>query len=369
MKKLTAMILVLGLLLAGCGNAAPQETTAATETAAPTTEATTAPTTEPAPVYTNPLNGQTLEEPYTGRLFASTISNIQKALPHVSVNEADILMEMFVNNSIIRCIALFSDISDVQAFGSVRSTRLMFNDIAQHYDAVLCHAAGSELVLGDLHQRGIDNINLDGWDARQAGASYRDQEYKRGHEHSLFGIGPEILNYAQSQGIATDVGQERDYGLRFAEDGTPAAGEDAGRITILFRYGSAKKETVMVYDAASGKYEFWQYGKLMTDQITGEAETFQNVVIMNTSITTNTIYHTADFVAGGDGWYACGGKLIPITWTCESETSPFRFFTAQGEPLLMGVGNTYIAVVPNGSDIAWEGAELEDSAKETAPRE
>lgn len=365
MKQWIALILALCLLLSGCGSAPAEETTLPTTapTTEPATEPTTEPTTEPPPVYTNPLNGEVIPEPYTGRIFASTISNIRDALPHVSVNEADILMEMFVNGSVIRCVALFSDISDINAIGSVRSTRLMFNDIAEHYNAVLLHAAGVSSVLKDMAAREVDNINLDSWRASEAGASYRDKEYGRGYEHTLFGIGPGILSYAEEQGIPTTVSEGADYGLLFAEDGTPAGGEAADSINIRIKYGSTKKDTVMEYDPETGRYTFWQYEKMMTDQITGEPETFRNVVVMFASIGQNGIYHTADFTAGGEGYFACGGRIIPITWTCGGDKEPFRFFTAEGEPLAFGVGNTYIAITSPEGSATWTAAEAGKDAE------
>lgn len=362
MKKLIALLLAMSLMLCGCG-AKPAEAPTTEATAAPTeaptiaeTEPTTEPTTEPAPVYTNPLNGEVMDEPFTGRVFANTISNIQSALPHVSVNDADILMEMFVNGSVIRCLALYSDISDVEAIGSTRSTRFMFNDIAEHYNAVLCHAAGVSKVLNDMNARGVDNINLDSWQAAEAGASYRDKEYGRGYEHSLFGIGPGMLSYAQEKGIPTTVEEDADYGLIFAEDGTPAGGEEASSITIQIKYGTMRKETKMEYDAELGKYVFWQYGKMMADQITEEPETFENVVVMGTNLSMSGVYQVADFLAGGEGYYACNGKIIPITWTCSGDKEPFRFFTAEGEPLPFGVGNTYIAITAPDGEVTWSGA-------------
>ena len=97
MKKIICLLLTLSLLLCGCGGAstpaATQASTAATETTeAPATEAPTTeePTTEPAPVYTNPLNGKTLDEPFTGRVYAVSISNIRGALPHYGTMNADI---------------------------------------------------------------------------------------------------------------------------------------------------------------------------------------------------------------------------------------------------------------------------------------
>ena len=110
----------------------------------------------------------------------------------------------------------------------------------------------------------------------------------------------------------------------------------------------------MIYDADLGKYTYNQYGKLMQDQITGETECFENVVIMFANIGMNNIYQVTDFTAGGTGYYACGGKLIPIIWSCDGESSPFRFFTEDGEPLPFGQGSTYIAITQIDSSVAWE---------------
>lgn len=361
MKRILALTLTLALLLCGCASEPAATTVATTEaTAAPTTEPTTVPTTEPAPVYYNPLNGAVLEEPFTGRIYANTISNVKDALPHVGVNQADILMEMFVNGSIIRCLALYSDIDSVDAMGSTRSTRLMFNDIAQHYSAILTHAGGSSKALGDANDRGIVHYNIDSV-MRQGGevakgVAYRDKE-TRHSPHNLFGIGSGIHAYAQDQGVPMTL--ERDYGLVFTEDGTPAGGEDAQQISVKITYDQSKKETIMKYDTETGKYTYWQYGSAMADGITGETEQFRNVVIMYTSIGMNGIYHEADFVAGGTGYFACGGKIIPMYWTCENEEAPFCFFTENGEPLSFGQGNSYFAICTSESPVTYGSATAE----------
>lgn len=361
MKKILALTLALTLLLCGCGgaNAAAPETTAAApaveQTQAPTTEPTTVPTTEPE-VYRNPLNGEVLDAPFTDRIFANTVSNMQDNLPHVGVTQADILIETFVNkNNIIRCLALFSNIEDVEAIGSTRSTRPIFNQIAQHYDLVLSHAGGSSQALDDAKSRGIDNFNIDSWEVSSQGTSYRDTEYNRTYENTLFGVGSGIKAYAEAQGVQMNL--ERDYGLEFTENGTPADGETADTISLVFTFEGAKKETVMTYDAEAGKYVFNQYGQVMKDQITDETEMFTNVIIMNTQISTTGIYHIADFNAGGTGYYANGGKIIPITWTCDADTEPFRFFHEDGTPLEIGVGNSYIAIAPDGSPVTYTAAE------------
>lgn len=374
MKRILAFSLVLVLLLCGCGSkteytpdpaattaAAETEAAAAETTAEPTTEPTTAPT-EPPVIYFNPLNGEILDAPFTGRIFANTVSNLQENLPHVGVTQADMIIETYVNkNNVVRCLALFTDIESVDAIGSTRSTRPMFNDIAQHYDLILSHAGGSDHALEDAANRGIDNFNIDTWVVASTGASYRDTEYKRAYENTLFGIGSGIKAYAESQGMEMNL--ERDYGFRFAEDGTPADGEDAEKISLVLTYEAAKKETVMVYDAELDKYVWNQYGQVMTDQITGDTEAFTNVIIMFTDITTDGIYHVTEFTNGGLGYYANGGKLIPIVWSCDGDDQPFRFMTEDAQDLLLGQGNTYIAIVTPDSPVEWGAAEPAETAE------
>lgn len=364
MKKCIALLLVLSLGLTGCA-LVPARTTMPTEaptteaTAAPTTEEpTTEPTTEPAPVYTNPLNGQTLDAPYTGRVVAVTISNIHDALPHYGTMGADILMEMWVNGSIIRDLALFSDITKAQEVGSVRSIRPMFSQIVKHYDAVLLDASGSDQALAHASSLGVQHINVDTYDG--TAYSYRNMDrdftFKPASklEHCLF-VKPEgVEALLADRGYATTQPEDKDYGMTFAENGTPEGGETANTVSVALTYRNNIKNTSMVYDESLGKYVYNQYDTAMVDGSTGDPECFTNVIVMLADISMDGIYYTANFTAGGTGYYANGGKIVPITWTTDADDAPFRFFTADGQPLSLGVGNTYIAVAPEGSPVAYE---------------
>ena len=110
----------------------------------------------------------------------------------------------------------------------------------------------------------------------------------------------------------------------------------------------------MVYDESLGKYVYNQYETPMVDVATGNPECFTNVIVMLADISMDGIYYTANFTNGGTGYFANGGKLIPITWTCDGDEAPFRFFTQDGQPLQLGIGNTYIAVAPEGSPVSYE---------------
>ena len=364
MKKLIALLLIASLILCGCGASTPAATEATTApTEAPATEATGAPTetteapTEPPVVYRNPLNGEVLDEPYTGRIFAVTISNIRDALPHYGTMEADILMEMWVNGSIIRDLALYTDVSKAEAIGSVRSDRLMFNQIVKMYDAVLADAAGSDQVLNDAKNTGVNRMTIDTGDSTDYSYRAKDRVFtfkpESKYEHTLFAKGAGLLDFAQKKGFSVTQPADKDYNLRFTENGTPE-GETANSVNVTFTYRNNKKDTTMVYDESLGKYVYNQYGKAMVVGDTEDPECFTNVIIMLADITRGDVYYTANFTNGGTGYYANGGKIIPITWGCDGEESPFWFKTVDGQDLELGVGNTYMAIAPQDSPVTYE---------------
>ena len=367
MKKIFSLVLVLSLLLCGCGKT-PEETVPATE--APTTEATAEPTTEPTtepteppteatepPVFYNPLTGEEMDAPFTGRIFMNTVANTADDIPHVGVTQADILIEVYASYGVVRCLSLYTDISDVEAMGSIRSTRMVFNDLAKHYDAILVHAGGSGHVITEADTLGIDHLNVDQLyrsmtDPLAAATAYRTPT--RVTPYNLYANGPGLLAYAEAAGIEMTRPEDRTYGLTFTEDGTPA-GEPALELHAWF--GAYTKDTTMVYDETTGKYVWVQYwGKTMKDEITDQVESFENVLFLRADVTGSYyVYQTVDFVTGGKGWFACNGKFIPVLWSCADETSPIRITTLEGEDVPLGVGNTYIGVLQSSNEMKIDG--------------
>ncbi len=391
MKKTVSLLLTLCLcLLCSCsggpgdttGTAAPPTTAAGTTgsvpssipstgtvpstdtpgtsvSTAPSTEATKPPYTHPELMgpsaekpYMNPLTGEGLAEPFTNRVFAVSINNVPAALPHRGIYQADIYMEMFVNHSVVRGLALYSDISKVEAIGSVRSTRPIFTDIAGHFDLFVAHAGGSATALKDQLESGIDNMNIDTID--KTTYSFRDKDRPSAWEHTLFAKGAGLVAAAEKNGFAVTQKPGKSYGMSFTDDGTPDGGEAADTITITFRSGKSSKITTMVYDAELGRYVYHQYDQAMADADNNAAEAFENVIILLGQDTQQSSgFHIFDFLSGGEGYFACGGKIIPIQWSCAGADQPWIYTTLDGEPLELGVGSTYIAIAPLESDIVY----------------
>jgi hypothetical protein len=376
MKRLMILLLAL-VLLCGCQTnpgvtepstvptvpttqpvTTPATTQPTTEPATePATEPVTEPATEPVVLYRNPLTGEALEEPVTKRPYAMVINNIRAAQPLHGIGQADMLFEIVAEGggSITRCVALYHDPAGVEKIGSIRSARTYLIDIARAYDAIFVHAGWSEYaqdLLGKSHWPFLNGLFGD------AGSYfYRDRDrINAGYslEHTYFTTGNGVIEYAQAKKYRTDSKFDS-YGLTFTADGTPA-GKEASSITLSFYKNG--KGTRMDYDAQDGCY----YGTQLWSSHTGEfldANTdvkvpFENVVILYARTTTDGYRMFADLVGSGKGYFACGGKIVPILWSRNTETAPFVYTLEDGTPVELGIGKTYVGIIPKGSPVEYK---------------
>lgn len=367
MRRLIPLLLALCLLLCACNSnpeqtepstepstaatTQPEETTKAPEeTTEPTTEPTEA-TTEPVEVaYRNPLNGEALDAPYVGRIIAVTIDNVPSALPHHGISQADLFFEMFVNDYCTRGFALFSNAGEVESIGPIRSLRYNFTDIALGFDAVVNYASGSPGPLNYIRKSGLDNISVD-----EGNYAYRDSyRYKtQGYnwEHTMFAEGQSLLDGAKERGFEIEI-EDQDFGLTFAEEAVPASGEAASEIEIIYTHKGRTKDSVLKYNAETDQYEFWQYGDAMIDENNDQPEAFRNVIVMLVPVYNDQDnYHVAELMGSGEGYFACGGKVVEIRWVHENAEDSYTFTLADGTPLTLGVGSSYIGIVPTGSPV------------------
>ena len=363
MKRLFALLMAACLLLCGCGTQEPDPTelpppstedkpivqVPTTKPTEPPTTAATDPTEPPETQpqgFPNPLTGVYGEEEVVNRPYAVVFNNSRLALPHWSVSQLDMLWELPHEDNITRMMGIFTDVSQLEKVGSLRSSRPYHISLAQSLDAIFVHAGGTTAAYSTL--RSTKWNNLDGVMGKGAWKYYhRDQDRLNAGvalEHTMYITGKEILEYTKELGYTTTRGEVLDYGLQFATDGTPE-GETAQNIRFSFRNGG--KENKLYYNADAGKYTLEQFGITYVDGLTGNAVGCENVLILEAEVgrLDDEGHLTVDLVSSGDGYFACGGKLIPIRWNRGSTSSFFTFTLTDGTPLTMGTGNSYVAVV------------------------
>ena len=378
MKRILCLLFALLMLaLCACGTAetpspSPSGTPAPSPSASPSAEPSSdpepqpsgdpepSPSAEPSPepvvTYVNPLTGLPMEEDTANQKpVAIMLNNIKAAMPQQGNSQADIIYEVLAEGGITRMVGIYHDVSDLGIVGSVRSARLYYWDLALGHDAIFVHAGGSPEFYDTKEARGLSTVDgVNGYYAyATTGLFWRDRERIEGkyyaYEHSLLTSGEKLTEILTKRG---EFGAHKEgyvYDMTFAENGTPAGGLSAPDIIVPF---SNSKSTTFRYDRDSRLYSVEQYGGAMIDGNDNSQITVSNVIVLRTDCTVvdDAGRLTVD-LSSGAGWFACGGKLIPITWEKGAYDQPLRYYTTDGDPIVLEQGKTYVCIIPLNRDI------------------
>lgn len=352
MKRLATLLTASAMLLTLCactGSTQPPDSSQSDATSS--VDATPTP-----PLFTNPLTGEATDTDLSGQKpVAVVMNNIKAAMPQQGNSTADIIYEAVAEGGITRMLAVYQDPSDLTTIGSVRSARDCFLDLALGHDGVFVHAGGSHYVYDTIAQLGVDDV--DGVKGKNAsGIFYRDPNRTPGVtyavEHTMMADGAALVENLTANGIMGPHSDGYVYEMSFTDDGTPKDGQDANTITATF---SSYKNTVFRYDAASKTYKVEQYGDAFIDGNDGSQISTTNVLILQTNYTAmDDGYYSDVKLTSGSGYFACGGKMIPITWEKGDHYDQVRYYTQDGQPLTLGVGKSFVCIVPTSQPVTAE---------------
>lgn len=99
-----------------------------------------------------------------------------------------------------------------------------------------------------------------------------------------------------------------------------------------------------------------EYGKAYIDGNTDQQVGVTNVVVIKTACrnTGDSLGHiTVDLSSGGTGYFACGGKVIDLTWSKSYPDGQLYYKDLDGNPITFGAGHTYVCVVPTNSQVSF----------------
>ena len=188
-----------------------------------------------------------------------------------------------------------------------------------------------------------------------AGMFWRDRERIPGHryavEHSLLTSG-EAIAAMLSKEDKTAHAEGYQYEMAFADDGTPAGGQNALTVTVPF---SNYKSGVFRYDAATGLYAVEEYGQPYLDGNDNTQVAVTNLIVVQTTCTVvDGSGRIKVDLSSGSGWFACGGKIVPITWQKGDASQQLRYFNEDGSPLTLGRGKSYVCIIPTNRTVTAE---------------
>lgn len=359
-QKMIALFAVLALALTACGEdetvvtPSPEQTNtpAPTPTVSVTPEVTPEPEPSPEPEYDGPVNPLTglpiAEEALNDRPIAVMLNNLKQALPQLGNSQADIIYEVLAEGGITRMLGVYQSVEGVGEIGSVRSSRPYYLELALGHDAIYLHAGGSEDAYSKIKEWGV--TALDCVRGPYEGSLYwrdKGRVSNNGWEHSVVTSGDKILELFPTYSFRKEHKEGYAYEMQFAKDGTPADGQQA--LTIEVPY-SPYKTGLFTYDAETGKYLVEEFGAAYIDGNTGEQVAVTNVLVLQTACQMikgdDAGRITVDLTGEGDGWFACGGKIIPIRWSKEGRNEQFVYTTQSGELLTFGAGTSYVNIIP-----------------------
>lgn len=310
----------------------------------------------------NPLTGEPTQEEdtYKRRPVMVMLNNLKQALPQSGNGQADVIYEILEEGGITRMLAVYQDITQVEGnLGSIRSTRPYYVYLVAGLDGFLVHAGGSGAAYNAIESLYIDD--LDALSGPAASLFWRDKNrLNSGYatEHTMYITASDIADYLKEMPIRTRHTDEwaNSVDRTFVEDATPADGSAANVITVPF---SGYKTGEFKYDPDTGKYLVSEFGSAYMDEAQGKQVSVKNVLIVMTEVSriegdTKGRINVA-MEGSGIGYFACGGKYIPINWSRETETSPYVFTTMDGEPLVLGIGNSYVNIVPTTCSVSFVG--------------
>lgn len=289
----------------------------------------------------NPLTGEPgyPENALGRRPVAVMVNNLNAALPHRGLSQADILYEVAVEGGITRMLAVFADISSFPSVGPVRSARHYYTDFLVPYNALYVHFGGSNPGKAAIQNRGVDNIDgliygataftKDNWRAQN-----------RGVEHSYFIDGAAIQSVAEQRGYSLNGETSAPFAISQNKVELP---QKANSVYVKF---SGYTNSEFTWNPDAGLYEKKRNGEPHIDENNSQVLQFANVLVLSTSITS---YDGGDLrevaLGSGDGWFFTGGGYEEINWKKGGYQNQFTFTAKDGSPITGNAGPTFIAII------------------------
>lgn len=287
----------------------------------------------------NPLTGvENLDKDFEKtRPVAVMINNINVAHSvQCGVGSADIVYETEVEHGITRLMAVYQDISKVNQFGTVRSARYAYIDLALGHNAIYCHH-GQDPTYAAPHLKDTDHYVI--------GENNAGKRITNGKatEHTLYGFGDKLWQFLEKRGN-TENKREVSLWQNFAkaDEKVTLSGGVANEVLVPF---STATKSSFTYDAATEEYTRYANGVMLKDYSTGISTRVKNIFVLMTNISNYPDnYHRKIDLSSGTGYYVTNGTYTQINWTKGKASEGFKFTNTDGSELKVSQGNSWVCI-------------------------
>jgi hypothetical protein len=315
-----AIAAAVALVAAACGGGGGDDKGAS--------KTTTSSSAKPAAPPVAPLTG--LPDPsgvaQTRPVLSVKVENTPEARPQSGLESADIVWDEVVEGQITRLLAMFQSRS-TDVVGPIRSVRLTDPLIVWPVGGIFAFSGGAPTIVKAIEAAPVKLVV-----ENSAGAAmFRDRS--RRSPHNLFGHPDALFAFGGTPSPPPPL--FRYLAARTAPSGTPATAA-----TIAFRGAYAVGYT---WDAASGTWLRTTAGRPFVSR-TGSQIATQNVVILPVTYQggVGNEGSEAQLIGQGSATVLSGGTVIQGTWVRPDKTKPMELRTADGKPIRLGPGSTWV---------------------------
>lgn len=337
-KKTLCLICGLSLLftLSACGGADSNGPASAPESSQPTEQVN--------PYIINPLTGvaDLDKDKANVRPVAIMVDNDSVAQTNTQsgISNADIVYETETEGGITRLMAVFQDISKVPQIGDVRSARYVYVDLAMGHNAIYVHS-GKDVVFCGPHLNDLDNFEIS--------YGYYGERIHYGSARNwqeLFTTGETLIKGFTDKKWQTTQKNVSPWQTFAAEDkAVSLAGGVANKVTAAF---NSSYISYFTYDPATGKYIKTSSKCNNTDRNDGSSYEFENVFVLKTTMGYYDGNYRRDIALdSGSGYYAVNGTYEEIKWKKGDSEDSLTFTRADGSPLTVSAGNSWVCFIKN----------------------
>lgn len=335
---LAATVVSTSLLLAGCSSdPEPSQTATAEVTSDATADKSGAP--EPVLPTTWALTGVTSDALVNRPALAIKVENSREARPQTGLEYTDVVWEEVVEGGITRYIAVYH--SQVpEAVGPIRSVRPMDANIIAPLAGLMVFSGGQPPFVQSVRDVGLQVVE------EGSPGLYRTKD--RRAPHNVFGTPATILEQADATHQDSPKGE-----FLFAADAATASAAVAGAPTASIAVVmSSSSRPSWAWDAASGRF-LRSEGTTPAVSSTGAQLGATNVVLLRVDVVNTPFLDPAGtpvpetlVIGSGEAVIATGGKSVAATWTKPDAATPFSLTAADGTPITLAPGNTWVELVP-----------------------
>lgn len=283
------------------------------------------------------LTGVQIEPSLNGRAVTGVmIENSPDARPQSGLLTAGTVFEAVAEGGITRFLALYLE-SQPDYIGPVRSSRPYYLDWLLPFEAAYAHAGGSPDALAQIKQLGVRDMD------QFANPGAYERVSQRYAPHNLYTSMAKLDALRQQKGFTTSTFTSWP---RKAE----APANPPTVTSIDFKVSSYLYNPHYDYDPATNNYKRSEGGKPHTDERTG-AQLNPKVVIaliMSSGIASDGTHTNYGTTGSGPMFVFQDGGVTTGTWQKADRKAPFVFTGADGQPLKLNPGQTWLTMVPAG---------------------